>query len=212
MGKDNIFYKAAKKNIRKLPMPSSLMKEFQKNGLEDLLEKVYLRSAELFDENKNANKALHSHLGQILPCIAFFEVLVEKEGSREKALEIYEKWSLSGMDKIEKSIQRLLKFPGLYKLVPGFVNFLIDKVYGADAGFKSVKVPGAKGFARDMKVCPYEMISRDYGYPELTKFFCKADDICYGSMHPKLVWARTKTLGRGNDYCDFRLFVNDHEA
>lgn len=33
-----------------------------------------------------------------------------------------------------------------------------------------------------------------YGCPELTQFFCKSDDICYGNLHPKLVWARNKTL------------------
>lgn len=32
----------------------------------------------------------------------------------------------------------------------------------------------------------------------------KAD---YGNMHPKLKWGRTKTLGRGNDCCDFKLTV-----
>lgn len=46
-----------------------------------------------------------------------------------------------------------------------------------------------------------------YGCPELTQFFCKSDDICYGNLHPKLVWARTKTLGMGGDCCDFKLYM-----
>lgn len=209
MGKESTSYKVAKKHIRKKPMPSSLLKEFQKNGLENYLNKVYLRSAELFEENKDSNKVLQSHLGQILPCIAFYEVLIEKEGSREKALGIYEKWSLSGIEKFAKSIQNFMRLPGIYKLIPGMFESTIDKMFGAEAGFKSNIVPGVKGFARDMVVCPYVVTCSKYGYPELAQFFCKSDDVCYGNMHPKLVWARTKTLGRGDDCCDFRLYIKN---
>lgn len=207
MGKETKFYKIAKKYIKKKPMPSSLLKEFQEHGLENQLGRVYLRSAELFEDNKNANKALQSHIGQILPCIAFYEMLIEQEGSREKALEIYGKWSLYRIEKIAKSIQNIMKLPGLYKLIPGMFDNMIDKLFGTKAGFESKKVDNAEGFARDMIVCPYVLICGKYGYPELTQFFCKSDDICYGNMHSKLVWARTKTLGRGDEYCDFRLYI-----
>ena len=30
-------------------------------------------------------------------------------------------------------------------------------------------------------------------------------NIAYDDLHPKLVWHRTKTLGRGNECCDFCL-------
>ena len=102
-----------------------------------------------------------------------------------------------------------MKIPGLYRVAPGLFNYLIDKMFGPEAGFQSKKVPGVKGFARDMVKCPYQLTCERYGYSELTQFFCKSDDITYGSMHPKLVWARTKTLGRGDDYCDFRLFIKN---
>ncbi len=29
-------------------------------------------------------------------------------------------------------------------------------------------------------------------------------------LHPKLLWHRTKTLGRGDDCCDFCLKIRDH--
>ncbi len=210
MEKESIWYKAAKKYIRKMLMPKSLQYEFQKNGMDTYLEKVYQRTAKLLEDNQDSNKALQSHLQQILPCIAFYEVLIEKEGNREKALEVYDQWSLLGMEKAKKSIQNLMKIPGLYRLTPGIFNYLIDKMFGAEAGFQSKKVPGVKGFARDMVLCPYQLTCKKYGYPELTQFFCKSDDITYGSMHPKLVWGRTKTLGRGDDYCDFRLFIKNN--
>jgi hypothetical protein len=208
MEKETEMYKLVKKYIRKKPMARSLLKQFQEHGLENQLERVYLRSTELFEDNRDANNALQSHLGQIIPCIAFYEVLLEKEGGREKALDIYEKWSLCGIEKIAKSIQSIMKFPGLYKLIPGLFDKMIDKLFGAEAGFQSNKVDNAEGFARDMIVCPYVLKCEKYGYPELTQFFCKSDDICYGNMHSKLIWARTKTLGRGDEYCDFRLYID----
>ncbi len=42
---------------------------------------------------------------------------------------------------------------------------------------------------------------------ELCHCFCDSDDITYDGLHPKLVWHRTKTLGRGDDRCDFCMKI-----
>ena len=62
-------------------------------------------------------------------------------------------------------------------------------------------------FKMDMLECPYMNICRKYGCPEIVPAFCASDDVAYGNMHPKLVWGRTKTLGRGDECCDFKLTV-----
>lgn len=36
-----------------------------------------------------------------------------------------------------------------------------------------------------------------------------ADDICYGDVHPKVIWGHTKTLGKGGDCCDFRMTIKE---
>ena len=41
--------------------------------------------------------------------------------------------------------------------------------------------------------------------PELCPCFCDSDDITYNDLHSDLLWRRTRTLGRGNDCCDFCL-------
>ena len=60
-----------------------------------------------------------------------------------------------------------------------------------------------------MLVCPYFETCKKYGCPELTRFFCKSDDITYGNLHPRLVWHRTQILGTGGECCDFRLFIRE---
>lgn len=205
MSKDML--KEAKKCIKKKPMPSSLEQEFKNNGLEDMLEGVYKRTAELLEENKNASEALMTHLEQILPSIAFYEALLEKEGSKEKALEVFDKWCFKKIEKMAKWIPRIMKVPGLYKKVPGIMKMMLDKMFGHAAGFDYIEKEQENGFAADMIVCPYVETCKKYGCPELAQFFCKSDDITYGNMHPKLVWGRTKTIGTGGDCCDFSLWV-----
>lgn len=58
-----------------------------------------------------------------------------------------------------------------------------------------------------MTRCPYHDLTVQYGCPELCHCFCDSDDISYDHLHPKLLWHRTQTLGRGNDRCDFCLKI-----
>jgi len=199
----------AKKYINKEPIPSSLQKEFKKSGRAHLLERIYLRTAELILDNQSASKALMAHLQQILPSIAFYEALLKEEGSQEKALALYEKWCFLKIEKMAKLIPAVMRIPGLYKKVPSIMNSLLDKTFGHAAGFDYIERKIKNGFAADMTVCPYVETCKKYGCPELAQFFCKSDDICYGNMHPKLVWGRTKTLGTGGDCCDFSLWIKD---
>ena len=105
-------------------------------------------------------------------------------------------------------LRGILKFPGLYKRVPAFSCKMIQKSFGADAGFVSkIRKCDAEGMHVDMQVCPYHEICKKYGCPEIVKAFCHSDDVAYGHMHPKLIWARTKTLGLGADCCDFIINI-----
>ncbi|MFQ7202889.1 L-2-amino-thiazoline-4-carboxylic acid hydrolase [Waltera sp.] len=59
----------------------------------------------------------------------------------------------------------------------------------------------------DMMKCPYHDTCTEYGCQELCRCFCDSDDISYTGLHPKLIWERSMTLGRGNDRCDFCMKV-----
>lgn len=62
----------------------------------------------------------------------------------------------------------------------------------------------------DMIECPYFSICSACGCPELTTVFCNAYDVAYVNMHSKLSWERKKTLGRGDNCCDFILKIKNN--
>ena len=75
---------------------------------------------------------------------------------------------------------------------------------GPAAGFAPKELQTGNGVWRvDMMKCPYHDTCTEYGCPELCRCFCDSDDISYTGLHPKLIWERSMTLGRGNDRCDF---------
>lgn len=207
-GKENIMTsKEAIRTIRSKPMPKALEVAFKAEGYEKELLGVYDRTAELLGENASASKALKTHLNQILPCIAFYEALVRITGDKEKALAFFDKWAFIRIEKLGYVAQKIVSLPGMYKKIPSMGDKLLGKFFGEAAGFQSREVPDAPQFARDMTVCPYVETCKKYGCPEITRFFCKSDDITYGNLHPKLVWGRTQTLGMGGECCDFRLYI-----
>ena len=103
-----------------------------------------------------------------------------------------------------------MRIPGLYKKVPGIFSEQTPKLFGVTAGFASREIQTTGGVWRiDMTRCPYHDMCGQYNYPELCTCFCDSDDIAYESLHPKIVWQRTGTLGRGDECCDFCLKLAD---
>ncbi|MBQ7867792.1 MAG: L-2-amino-thiazoline-4-carboxylic acid hydrolase [Clostridia bacterium] len=201
--------KLAHKYIGRKPMPASLKKAFERNGLVQLLPGVYQRTAQLIEEQRHEPSAKMAHLEQILPCIAFYEALLAHTGDREKALAQFGSWCFEKIEQMAAIIPPVMKIPGLYRLIPPLMNKMLYSVFGREAGFDYVEKEQPNGFAVDMTRCPYVETCRQQGCPELAQFFCKSDDICYGNMHPRLVWGRTQTLGSGGEVCDFKMWIRE---
>ena len=185
-----------------------IKQKFGEDKTKAIMADAYKRNAELLAENKDEAKCMDPHTkARIYPAISIFESLLKVGCSREEAADvIYEHFDYSAA-KGAKILQTILKIPGLYKKVPSFALKMIDKSFGADAGFKAKKYDAGANMHIDMLVCPYHEICNKYGCPEIVKAFCHSDDVAYGNMHPKLIWARTKTLGRGGDCCDFIINI-----
>lgn len=181
---------------------------------DDILYKAGIRFESLCLENPNESDALQAHTHEkIYPAIAFYDSVAEVTGNRESGLRILEKYYTTRCKKAAHGMQIILKIPGTYKLVPKLMAKMIGRFFGSDATFEAVHHPVVDGDCRvDMTYCPYHAACLKYGCPDLCHIFCNSDDITYGNLHPKLVWARTKTLGRNDDCCDFRMYIKDDNS
>ena len=178
------------------------------NKSNEILELATKRYEELCKENKNEPKALKMHSRKkIYPTIAIFEAIetiLGRQVANDIIYDYYEEFS----NKTAKGIQYLLKVPGLYKKVPQFFVKATKKTYGEEAGFKTEFLVEDKEEGQfTMTECPYHKITQKYNCEQICGAFCMSDDICYGAMHEKLEWNRTKTLGRGDACCDFHIKV-----
>lgn len=176
-----------------------------------IMAKALKRYDELVEENKDEPKEYYMHTRErIYPSIAVFDALLAEGIGRKEAEDFvtdYYRWRASGM---ASKIKAIFKIPGLYKVVPKFFFSMTQKSFGPQVGFKAENQYLGKGEMHfDMVKCPYYEKCLHYGCPEIVKGFCDADDICYGSMHPKISWDRTKTIGHGDGVCDFKVHIKE---
>lgn len=164
---------------------------------------------QLCQENETEPQALRRHTRKnIYPAIAAFQAMLQEGMDRTKAADLLFTFFDHRNQPAAKVLRGILKIPGLYKRVPRLFSRMTKKYFGEAAGFRADWHCDQNDEIRfDMLVCPYQEICARYGCPELVSAFCHADDVCYGDMHPRLQWTRTKTLGYGGDCCDFGLRI-----
>ena len=162
----------------------------------------------LLAENADASKEKQYHLQrQILPGIAAYETL-QRVMPKEEALQNVHGYVERLAKTTHKYLAALLHIPGLYRLVPSVFVKSTRSVFGPAAGFDPKELQVGNGIWRvDMMKCPYHDTCVACGCPELCRCFCDSDDISYGGLHPKLIWQRTMTLGRGDNRCDFCMKI-----
>ena len=159
-----------------------------------------IRLNALLAENADASKEKQYHLKrQILPGIAAYETL-QRVMPKGEALQTVHGYVERLARTSHKQLAALLHIPGLYRLVPGVFVKSTRSIFGPAAGFDPKELQAGNGVWRvDMMKCPYHDTCAEYGCPELCRCFCDSDDISYAGLHPKLIWERSMTLGRGND-------------
>ena len=174
----------------------------------ELTARYDARLAALRAEHADAPQEEQFHLErQILPGIAAYETL-QTVLPQEDALRTVHGYVEAHAHAARRHIDRLMRLPGLYLLTPGIFARMTKKLFGTAAGFAATDRGTARGVWRiDMTRCPYHDVCVRHGCPELCHCFCDSDDITYDGLHPKLLWRRTKTLGRGDDCCDFCLML-----
>lgn len=186
-----------------------LRAQYSADFVEKTMKKARTRYYALVLENKDEPKAMAIHTRErIYPGIASFDALLAMEIEREKAVKILADFFRKRSTKKGNTIRKIMKIPGLYRWIPRIFAKMTPKFFGEPAGFQANFLEQSKTAVKfDMLVCPYYEICKKYGCPEIVAMFCDADDACYGNMHPRIRWMRTKTLGKGGDCCDFEVRI-----
>ena len=181
--------------------------ELGKDRADRIAARAQARYEALCRENASDSRALRAHTyKRIYPGIAVYEALRADGIEQARAVWYIREYFQRFSARFVPHLQRAIRIPGLAKRIPGLFMKLSLQSFGPDAGFGYEFPERRSNEARfNIVKCPYYETCLRYGCPEITRAFCDGDDAGYGNLHPKLIWGRTKTIGRGGDCCDFLL-------
>ena len=149
----------------------------------------------------------HHKRNNIYPVVTAFHALLAEGMDRKEAAQLANDCFLVLMEEPANAIRKMMKIPGAYKLMPFIWKKAMPKLFSEESGFAFDFYPTGKNRVKfDMTKCPYLQTCKDLDCMELAPTFCTTDDVCYGNMHPKLIWNRTKTLAKNGEACDFDLY------
>jgi hypothetical protein len=175
--------------------------------VQEVLRRTGERYGELYAERRRySERALRQHLEErILPGIALYQVLLEDVGAREAAMEIVDEvfweWGISS----RRAPERAGRLPLFYWLIRFMMKPMMRWGF-PEQGWETewVEVSGDV-IAFDISRCFYLDVLEQYGVPELTAQYCRLDDLIAEDLSPYVRWNRRRTLGRGDECCDFRF-------
>ena len=185
--------------------------EIGKERADRIADGAQKRFEELLEENAGDGKALQAHtFKRIYPAIAVYEAFRADGIESDKAVWYVREYFQRFSAKYVPHLQRIIKVFGLAKKIPKLFMKISLQGFGPEAGFE-YEFPESRGGEVRFHIvrCPYYETCKRYGCPEITRAFCDGDDAGYGNLHPKLIWSRTKTIGRGGDCCNFLLQYRD---
>ena len=172
-----------------------------------LAARVQARYEELYNERPRfSHPALGFHLEQnILPGLALYRALREEYTDRDAALT--ETGSLLAIGATSKALNNLMQIHKYLPLPFAIFRWILRVsllAYPQQGWDIERREESERSFAFNIHRCFYLDVLTAYGAPELTAMFCQLDDLAYATLSPGIRWERTKTLGRGDDCCDFR--------
>ena len=196
--------KACKVMKSKKLFKTEIAKRFAPSETEKIWVDAENRLFELYASHTDLPKGVSAHTDSfIFPAAAIY--LAMKEADSEIAYDIMKTKMAEKSDKMGQMIAKCCRFPGFKKFFLNMWDSMSHKMFGESAGFKNVFYPKEKDcFRMDITQCPYHTYLTEAGCPELNVLFCENDIHSYGNL-PGLKFTRTKTIGAGDELCDFKM-------
>lgn len=194
-----------KKNPHFMTLPEVLHNERIEEAAfrNDMRNRLVHLLKEHMDDNEGLKEESHHY---ILPAIAVYQTL---QAHSPNALLLFREMWLNGARLGAEHLRKLAQddhflqswIPSVTpkKTETGAFKFRIDHVTESETEYHVLR-------------CPYVQLCDAYECSEIITVFCDSDDISFGNIHPRLIWGRTKTIGRGNPYCDFKYTLLKEEC
>jgi 2-dehydropantoate 2-reductase len=170
-----------------------------------LIARVEARYNELYaGRSQPANPTLRWHLeDRILPGLALYHVLCAEYSNRDTALAEVDELFSTLLSWRQKQIALLRRLPKPFTVFRWLVRRIMQTTYPPEGWDIEWVADDPQRIAFDIRRCFYLDTLTAYGAPELTPHYCAADDWMFAALAPSISWERTKTLGWGDDRCDF---------
>ncbi len=160
-----------------------------------------------------APRALRWHLEHnILSGLALYQVLREEYDDREAALAETERLFTAAFEQMGRLMSLIGYLPQPFAVFRWGVHWVLRLGFPPQGWETEIVEDSDRCFAYNVHRCFYLDVLTAYGAPELTALYCNMDDLTFGSLPPAITWERTKTLGRGDDCCDFRWCHDEQRA
>ncbi len=174
---------------------AEMAKRFSSSDIEKIWADAEKRLFDMYAGHTDLPKGVSAHTDNFI----FPEI------DKDAAYEIMKKVMAEKSDKFGKTLAKWCHIPGFKKFFLNMWDSISRKSFGETAGFKNVFYPKEKGsFRMDITQCPYHKYLTEAGCPELNILFCENDIHSYGNL-PGLKFTRTKTIGAGDELCDFKM-------
>ena len=197
-----------KKTIKILKGKEAFKKEisgiFSQTECDKVWRDAHKRLYKMYIGHQGLPKGVAMHTDSfIFPAAAIY--LAMKEINPDTAMDVMKKVMAEKSGKTGDIIAKFCRLPGFKKFFLGMWDSMSHKMFGEASGFKNVFYPKEKGcFRMDITQCPYNKYLTEQGCPELNILFCENDVHSYGNL-PGLKFTRTRTIGAGDDLCDFKM-------
>jgi hypothetical protein len=173
-----------------------------------LAARVQARYEELYAHRPRFHHpALRQHLEEgVLPALALYQTLREEGDDQEAALAAIDRILATSVERSGRRqlVQVVGHLPDPFAIMRIANRWAMKHRYPPEGWRFEWVEDSDQCIAYDARECFYVNVLTFYGAPELTAHLCAIDDLLYGDL-PGIAWERTKTLGRGDDRCDFRF-------
>lgn len=140
--------------------------------------------------------------GYVLPTCALYFELTDAFG-RDEAFQMVDDFMAEYSANAAKAFRLMVAVPGGRGFLMRVFGKVVGLVFGERQGFvNKLRECTPNRIAYDVLSCPYQRASARLGAPEICQLFCRNDEVCYGHLDG-IRFARTGTLAKGADRCDF---------